>query len=183
MEEINWNQPGSSGAIMNEQYNNRNTQQPNNAPNNTSNSNNVPPPMPSQRQKEESVLKVQNDNVSQKYDIMDTRITNIQQPTSSELDRIKIDTGEVLAKANAMSTLNSEIEELYSTLVTKMNNLENYWSGEASNNANTAFQTIKENEQSRKTELNNYINFLKQTVVPGYEETETTNSSLADSFK
>ena len=51
MEEINWNQPGSSGAIMNEQYNNRNTQQPHNAPNNTSNSNNVPPPMPSQRQK------------------------------------------------------------------------------------------------------------------------------------
>ena len=31
--------------------------------------------------------------------------------------------------------------------------------------------------------MNNHINILKNVVAPGYEDTETTNTNLANAFK
>ncbi len=96
---------------------------------------------------------------------------------------IKIDTDSVLEEANKLSTCNQNIIDEFENLMQEIRNLENNWTSNASSNAISSFETIKTNMSSRGTEMSNYISILTNVVAPGYEDTETRNSSLADAFK
>ena len=71
----------------------------------------------------------------------------------------------------------------FDNLIRSMGNLERIWSGIASGNAMASFNILKEHLGTRNTQMTNYIDFIKQVIVSGYEETETSNTTLADAFK
>ena len=117
--------------------------------------------------------------------IKDVRITDVSQPNciqnlANELESMYINTEEVLAKAGELSTIN---QNMVNEFVTNMANLDNSWTASAAGNAMSSFETIKEHLSARNTQMNNYIELIKQVIVSGYEETETSNTTLADAFK
>ena len=99
-------------------------------------------------------------------------------------DLIHIDTEQVLGIANTMSGLNDDLKQTLESAKNAITNLESIWQGEAANatmDAIRAFAT--EYFQSYHDLINEYVEFLRKNVAGGYENTETTNTSLADSFR
>lgn len=113
----------------------------------------------------------------------DVTIPEIMQINSDLADKTYIDTEGVLSDVQAISDIVQAITEEFENAVTQMNNLDYIWEGQAAWNAVTAFNVIKEDHNAKITQINNYINYIKQVVAGGYTEVETTNKSLADAFK
>ena len=116
-------------------------------------------------------------------DISDVRITDIPNGNADGLDEIYIDTDAVLGKADELSTINQNMVDEFEKVIQKMSSLEGQWTASACGNAMSSFNILKEHLSARSTQMNNYVNLIRKVIVDGYEDTETSNSSLADAFK
>ena len=99
-------------------------------------------------------------------------------------DLIKIDTAQVLEIANKLSELNDDLQTNLKEAQTAITNLENVWKGEAATATIEAINSFASDYfQNYYDLINQYVEFLKKNVVTGYEDTETANTTLAESFK
>jgi len=99
-------------------------------------------------------------------------------------DLIKVNTEQVLGIATTLSSLNDDLQTQLKEAQTAITNLDSVWTGEAANATKEAINAFAtEYFQSYYDLINQYVEFLKKNVAEGYESTETTNTSLADSFK
>ena len=95
----------------------------------------------------------------------------------------EINSERISSAANKLRTVNNNINNEFRTLQSKMRQLEANWRGAAGTAAQTTMHQLLNYNEARSTVLQNYLNMLERQVNPGYQETETTNSSLADKFK
>lgn len=99
-------------------------------------------------------------------------------------DLIKIDTDQVVQIANNLSQLNDDLQAKLEEVKNAIINLETVWTGEAATATKDAINEFAtEYFQSYHDLINEYVEFLKTNVAEGYEQTENTNITLADSFK
>ena len=99
-------------------------------------------------------------------------------------DLIKIDTAQVAEIANTLAGLNNDLQTNLKEAQAAITNLENVWQGEAATATIDAINTFAADYfQNYYDLINQYVEFLKKNVAEGYEETEITNTTLADSFK
>ena len=91
----------------------------------------------------------------------------------------KIKTDAVLAVADKIKRCNNEMKDGLT-----VSSLGSSWEGEAASGALSKFRAL-ENElcPARYTALNNYKCFLMQLVVPGYIDTEDSNTALGETIK
>ena len=97
--------------------------------------------------------------------------------------RQSIDTARVETSANKLRTVNNNINRQFQSFQSSAKQIDNTWKGRAAEQAKTQLQNLVKNSEVRSTVLENYIKMLSQQVDPGYENAETTNTSLADQFK
>lgn len=96
---------------------------------------------------------------------------------------IQVNTDTVVNAAQNIRKVNSDIRDLISSVESAMQSMNNAWDGNASANAADKYNSIKNAYcDNRYNVMENYVNFLLQQVGEGYEQTETTNKSLADAF-
>ena len=99
-------------------------------------------------------------------------------------DLIKIDTAQVLEIANNLSNLNDELQTNLQEAQKAITKLESVWQGEAATATIEAINSFASDYfQNYYDVINQYVEFLKKNVAEGYENTETANTTLADSFK
>ncbi len=99
-------------------------------------------------------------------------------------DLIKIDTAQVLEIANKLSSLNDDLQTNLKEAKTTITNLCEFWKGDAATATKDAVESFATAYfQNYYDLIDQYVQFLKTNVVQGYEETETANTTLADSFK
>lgn len=97
---------------------------------------------------------------------------------------IKVNTDAVVSAAQNIRKVNNDIHNLISSVESAMRSLDNAWDGNASTNAVNKYHSIKNAYcDNRYNVIENFVNFLLQQVGEGYDQTETTNKSLADAFK
>lgn len=97
---------------------------------------------------------------------------------------LKVDTGLVLTCAVKLENANNKIRDGFPSVERAINRLDNTWEGAAATNAISKFNEMRSQmPEARYTVLSNYINFLRNQVGEGYEQTEAANTSLADAFK
>ena len=97
---------------------------------------------------------------------------------------LKVNTDAVVATAGKIQACNNQMRDGFETVKSAISKLDNSWDGSASVKAISKFNHIGSSFcDSRYKVLDNYVNFLLQQVGQGYEQTETTNKSLADQFK
>lgn len=98
--------------------------------------------------------------------------------------QLKANVESILNLAEALSTINKQIDKEYEVLDGKMKNLGDIWKGPAAEAAISKYWDIKGKYYApRHDVIEDYINFLKQQVGEGYASTENVNKSLADAFK
>jgi uncharacterized protein YukE len=94
-----------------------------------------------------------------------------------------VNTDSILSSVNKLRTVNNNINQAFQTFQNKAKQLDNNWYGAAGDAARTTmYQLFKYNEERSKV-LRNYMNMLEQQINPGYINTETVNTKLADKFK
>jgi uncharacterized protein YukE len=99
-------------------------------------------------------------------------------------DLIKVDTGTVAAAATTIATYNNRIRDDFSSVESAIRALNSVWDSSAAEQAMDSFYNIKNTfHEPRYTVMDNYVKFLQQQVDPGYTQTETVNTFLADLFK
>lgn len=99
-------------------------------------------------------------------------------------DLIKIDTAQVAAIADSLDGLNNNLQEKLTEAQKAVASLESVWSGEAANATIEAVNSFATDYfQSYKDLIDQYVQFLRKNVAEGYTTVETTNTTLADSFK
>lgn len=97
---------------------------------------------------------------------------------------IAIKTQQVINTATVIGTHNSNITYALEPVESAIQAMRTEWSSPAGERAAECFYTISNMyKDTRPKVIQNYINYLCQQVGEGYEETETTNTSLADAFK
>lgn len=94
-----------------------------------------------------------------------------------------VNTDRLTSVANKLRTVNNNITSEFRTLQNKAKQLDTNWKGAAGEAARTTMYQLFKNNEVRSTVLQNYINMLEQQVNPGYTNTETVNTKLADKFK
>lgn len=99
-------------------------------------------------------------------------------------DLIKIDTAQVIAIADSLDGLNTDLQEKLIEAQKAITSLESVWSGEAASATIDSVNSFaSEYFQSYKELIDQYVQFLRKNVSEGYTSVETTNTSLADAFK
>lgn len=99
-------------------------------------------------------------------------------------DLIKIDTAQVNAIADNLDNLNNSLQDNLKAAQKAVANLNSVWSGEAATATIDAVNSFANDYfQSYKEMIDQYVQFLRKNVSEGYTAVETTNTSLADSFK
>ena len=97
---------------------------------------------------------------------------------------VYINTEGVLGVANNLQAINTQLHKDFIPIQTAMKKLDTSWDGPASVDAMQKYGEInKAFEGDGYKILQDYVNCLTQHVVLGYENTEETNTSLADNFK
>ncbi|CDX04951.1 Type VII secretion system ESAT-6-like [Desulfitobacterium hafniense] len=94
-----------------------------------------------------------------------------------------VNTDRLTSAANKLRTVNNNITGEFRTLQNKAKQLDSNWKSAAGEAARTTMYQLFKNNEVRSTVLQNYINMLEQQVNPGYTNTETVNTKLADKFK
>ena len=94
-----------------------------------------------------------------------------------------VDTQRISASAAAIRQADENIERALDTLEIKGGRPETSWCSRAGEAAQTAMYQLIQNNAARSAVLQNYVRMLEQQVSPGYAETETVNTKLADQFK
>lgn len=100
------------------------------------------------------------------------------------MSKVKINTDLVSDLAGKISNGNNEIQTAFDAVISSVNGLGNSWSGAAYGHASASFGSIREKYyHARYNSVNNYANTLRNQMVKGYTEAETSNIRLADQFK
>ena len=94
-----------------------------------------------------------------------------------------VNTDRISSSANKLRIANNNINNEFKTLEKKAKQLDSNWRSAAGDAACTKMYQLFKNNDVRSTVLQNYINMLEQQVNPGYANTETVNTKLADKFK
>jgi len=86
--------------------------------------------------------------------------------------------------ATNIANINTRIKNDFDAVIKEMNSLPSVWSGKASEQAVSQFQSIRNAYVSdRFSVIDNYVKFLRNQVDAGYTQTENVNKSLADQFR
>lgn len=93
-----------------------------------------------------------------------------------------VNTEEILAVAQTLTTINSNIQSHFDTVEKKANTVATSWNSTAASKAETLQYQMKKSNEARSTVLENYINVFTQTISPNYIATEDANISLAEQF-
>ena len=97
---------------------------------------------------------------------------------------IKVNTDAAVNAAGNIARINKSINDRFDSVWRAVKNLDGSWDGPASSNAIARFNTIRDACcNNRYKVLENYSRLLLNAVGKGYEETESSNISLADQFK
>lgn len=97
---------------------------------------------------------------------------------------IRINTDEVLQTATEVENLNKQLQEELKNSEKIIKNLSNVYEGEAATATISAYEEFANKYfQDYYDVIDQYVKFLRNSVVENYEETETVNKSLADGFK
>lgn len=89
----------------------------------------------------------------------------------------------ISSSSNKLRTANNNINEEFITLQNKAKELDNNWHGAAGEAARTTMYQLFKYSEERSKVIQNYINILEQQINPGYNNSETVNTKLADKFK
>ena len=96
---------------------------------------------------------------------------------------VHVNTADILAVAERIEKLNDGLAEKVNGKNSAISRLGSYWHGNAAEKSiNTYLDKVKQYEYNRYTVVENYVKFLK-SVATGYETTEETNVSLANTFE
>ena len=91
---------------------------------------------------------------------------------------------EIISSASSrLRTANSNINNEFRALQTKMRQLNTNWKSAAGAVAQTTMEQIFRYNETRSAVIQNYHNMLEQQINPGYSDTEIKNKKLADKFK
>lgn len=97
---------------------------------------------------------------------------------------LKINSDRVIHSANSVRTINNAIRDDFGKVENAIRQLDASWDGSAASNAMAKFNSLKTSFcDARYNVLDEYVRFLYGQVGQGYNETESVNRSLADSFK
>ena len=97
---------------------------------------------------------------------------------------IRINTDAAVTAAGRIEQINKDINTEFESVSKAIKSLDASWDGTAATKTIDRFGSIKKQCcDSRFKVLKNYSTFLLNAVGQGYEETETSNISLADQFK
>jgi len=94
-----------------------------------------------------------------------------------------INTDRLILSATKLRAVNNSINSAFDTLQTKAKQIDNNWRGAAGDAAKSTMYQLFKYSEARSTVIQNYVNMLEQQVSPGYNNTETVNTKLADQFK
>ncbi len=100
------------------------------------------------------------------------------------MTQMKMNVDIVKSVADAVKTINDDMSNELTNLQKVVSKLGNSWVSPAATNAIDSFNEIVSTYGGvRYSAINNYVSFLKQNVIQGYNQTESVNVSLADGFK
>lgn len=100
------------------------------------------------------------------------------------MPELRVNTQSVLNTANALKTINNQIDSGISSVENEMSKLNMSWDGPAASAAMNKYKELKSQMcKERYNVIDDYMHFLLQLVGEGYEQTETANTSLASMFK
>ncbi|MBQ7016707.1 MAG: hypothetical protein IJN10_07130 [Firmicutes bacterium] len=94
----------------------------------------------------------------------------------------KVNTDGILNAAASLSLCNANMDEAFASLYKTGTTMENNWNSKAGSAASSLLYQLFNGNQARSTVLQNYVNLLQQSVSPGYVNSETINTKLADQF-
>lgn len=94
-----------------------------------------------------------------------------------------IDTEVILATANEIHRLNTQLTETLESSQKTVHSLKGVWTGKAAETTFSAYDQFaaKYFENYRET-LNNYVVFLKKAAAEGYESAETVVTQLGETI-
>ncbi len=97
---------------------------------------------------------------------------------------IRINTDEVSQIASNIDGVNKKLCEVLENSMREIDSLGKSWSGEAYERVQESYRSFAQKYfQTYKDVIDQYVAFLRTNVEQGYFDTETTNISLAESFK
>lgn len=96
----------------------------------------------------------------------------------------KINTGLVFDAGSMLGNLNNEMNAAIESLQNNINQFGWGWRSPAAEHSKNAFSELKcDMNQSRSNSMQGFSDILTRTVAPGYEETESSNFTLASYYK
>jgi WXG100 family type VII secretion target len=97
---------------------------------------------------------------------------------------IRVSTDQVAQIASSIENLNQRLSEELKNSQNTVQNLSNYWEGEASQATIASYDEFASKYFQKYYDIiDNYVKFLRINVDQAYVETETHNINLADQFK
>lgn len=97
---------------------------------------------------------------------------------------IRIDTDGVLNVSRQIDTINNKLLAEFSPVKSAVKKLDSSWDGSVATAAMRHFNAISSSfEKDGIKILKDYSRYLSNHVATGYENTEDTNTKLADRFK
>ncbi|MBQ1821530.1 MAG: WXG100 family type VII secretion target [Clostridia bacterium] len=95
----------------------------------------------------------------------------------------RIDTTEVLGVAQQLSNLNEQLTQEIQECERLINSLKSGWTGEAAEATTSVFTAFAKSYQENDHQLiENYAKFLRESVAPNWENTESSNTELGNMF-
>jgi uncharacterized protein YukE len=96
----------------------------------------------------------------------------------------RVNTTVVEAMASSIATINTGIKSDFDAVDNAMSALASSWQGAASDNARSAFASIRNTfVDERYKVVDSYVKFLRGNVSQGYINTESSVKSLSDAFR
>ena len=94
----------------------------------------------------------------------------------------KVDTEQIAAAAGAITTANGNMNTNFEKIRTLGQSMSGSWNSAAAEAAENLMQQLFKGNEAREAMFQNCANLLSQQVNPGYENSETANTKLADMF-
>jgi uncharacterized protein YukE len=97
---------------------------------------------------------------------------------------ITIDSEQILAIATQLQSDNDLLKQLLEDSKATIDSLASYHTGKAADETRSSYDSFANKFfQTYYDILDQYVKFLRNNVVPGYNDTEIINTQLADAFK
>lgn len=94
----------------------------------------------------------------------------------------KVDTEAIALAASAIATAGANVTTEFQNVRNAGNTMISNWNSKAGTAAQTLMYELFAGSEAQASVLQNYANVLQQVVNPGYVESETANTTLADQF-